>query len=242
MKRLMFRWPLMAEAGEGGGGGETSAATATAAQDAKPAEEPAAEAALTAKADEKPAESTAVESGALTGKTDDNPAEKAAEVDYAKMTDDEYLGKVTLPEGQKWDKAAMGKYAPLLRESKIPPEVFAKFVALDAQIAKENGEAAQKKADEENKAAREAFKAAGEAFRKEYTPEQMKDMNDTLSKIDDETFVTLITKSPLANNKTMGKMLLAYRHVYGNEDGVPGGDANGGAARGFAEVWTGKKG
>ena len=167
--------------------------------------------------------------------------DNAQEVDYAKMTDDEYLGKVTLPEGQKWDKTAMGRYAPLLRESKIPPEVFSKFVELDAKIAKELDDAAKKKEAEDNKAAQDAFKAAGDEFRREYTPEQMKDMNDTLSKIDDETFRALVTKSPLANNKTMGKMLLAYRKVYGGDDTLPGSGKAVGGGTDFAKLWMGGK-
>lgn len=177
------------------------------------------------------------EGGALNG----GAAEAAAEVDYGKMTDDEYLGKVKLPEGQSWDKTVMSKFAPLLRENKIAPEVFQKFVELDSSLSKAAAEENDRKLAEQNKAAVEAFREAGKEFHREFTPEQTKEMNDTLSKIDDETFVTLVTKSPLSNNKTMGKMLLAYKKVFGGEDTVPQGGGAGGADRGFAEVWTGRK-
>jgi hypothetical protein len=162
-------------------------------------------------------------------------------VDYSKMTDDEYLAKVTLPDGQQWDKEVMKQFAPLLRESKISPEVFAKFVAKDAELAKaafEKQDAEQKRQREEAQA---AFKQAGEEFRKEFTPEQVKEMNETMATLkDDATFTALVTRSPLSNNKTMGKMLLAYRQVYG-EDAVVGGGSGSGAKKGFAEIWTGKK-
>lgn len=226
MKRLVYRWPLMAEAGAAGGSGGGD-----------PAQTDGQTGAISGNADTAQQTQTGDQTGALNGNTQTaQPA--TAEIDYGKMTDDEYLGKVTLPEGQQWDKTAMSKFAPLLRENKIPPEVFAKFVALDAQIAKENGEAQQKRLDEENRAAREAFKTAGDEFRKEYTPEQMKEMNDTLSKIGDETFKTLVTKSPLSNNKTMGRMLLAYRQVYGVEDTVPNG-GTAGSSDAFAKRWMG---
>lgn len=162
----------------------------------------------------------------------------APEVDYAKMTDDEYLGKIKLPEGQKWENTVMGKFAPLLRENKIAPEVFQKFVELDAKIAKEAAEAESKRISDETKAAREAFAKQTEEFRKEFTPEQVKEMNETLKNIDDSAFFTLVTKSPLASSKTMGKMLLAYRQVYGKEDGLPAGGKTG-SDNDFVKAWTG---
>jgi hypothetical protein len=38
----------------------------------------------------------------------------------------------------------------------------------------------------------------------------------------------------------MGRMLLAYKQVYG-EDNLPGTGAAEGGKKGFAEVWTGRK-
>lgn len=162
-------------------------------------------------------------------------------VDYDKMTDDEYLGKVNIAEGHEWNRDVMKEFVPLLRESKISPEVFAKFVEKDSELAKRFAEAKDAEMQKQKAEAQAAFKKAGEDFRKEFTPEQVKEMNETMAALkDDQTFVTLVARSPLANNKTMGRMLLAYRQVYG-EDALPGGGSADGGKKGFAEIWTGKK-
>ena len=135
----------------------------------------------------------------------------------------------------------MKAYAPLLRECKIAPEVFQKFLAKDAELSKALGEKRNRELEERRNAATEAFKKAGEDFRKEYTPEQIKDMNSVIHDIDDETFKQIVIKSPLSNNKTMGKMLLAYKQVYGNDSAPGSAGAGAGKEKTFEQVWTGKQ-
>lgn len=170
-------------------------------------------------------------------------AQPPAAFDFDNGTDEDYLKAVTLPDGQKWNDEAMKAYAPLLREAKIAPEVFSRFIAKDIEISKAAQEKAEKEYAESQKQAKAEFKAAGEAFRKEFNADQVKQINETFSKLSgDKTFATMVAKSPLANNITMGKMILAYRKVYG-EDSVAGAGSGTPATteRGFAEVWTGKK-
>ena len=162
-------------------------------------------------------------------------------IDWEKITDDEYIGKLKAPDGQKFNEDVMKAYAPLLRECKIAPEVFQKFLAKDAELSKAIGEKRNRELEERRNAATEAFKKAGEDFRKEYTPEQIKDMNSVIHDIDDETFKQIVIKSPLSNNKTMGKMLLAYKQVYGNDSAPGSAGAGAGKEKTFEQVWTGKQ-
>ena len=162
-------------------------------------------------------------------------------IDWEKITDDEYIGKLKAPEGQKFNEDVMKAYAPLLRECKIAPEVFQKFLAKDAELSKAIGEKRNRELEERRNAATEAFKKAGEDFRKEYTPEQIKDMNSVIHDIDDETFKQIVIKSPLSNNRTMGKMLLAYKQVYGNDSAPGSAGAGAGKEKTFEQVWTGKQ-
>ena len=162
-------------------------------------------------------------------------------IDWEKITDAEYIGKLKAPEGQKFNEEVMKAYAPLLRECKIAPEVFQKFLAKDAELSKALGEKRNRELEERRNAATEAFKKAGDDFRKEYTPEQIKDMNSVIRDIDDETFKQIVIKSPLSNNKTMGKMLLAYKQVYGNDSAPGSAGAGAGKEKTFEQVWTGKQ-
>lgn len=170
MKRLMFRWPLMAEAGEGGGGGtgngEPGSSSAKATEDeagnGKPASAAAAISEETDRGSGAPASqpkdgdgsqpasaaaAIAAPAGDAAQPTGEKPGNgEPKDVDLAKTTDEDYA-KLVMPdeEGKEVDRSLITPMAKELREAGIQPSVMAKIAPIYRKVV----EAEVKRAEEE---------------------------------------------------------------------------------------------
>lgn len=168
-------------------------------------------------------------------------------VDYSKMTDADYMAKVTAPniEGVSLNLEDIGKrYATFCRENSISPEVLTKFLEMEGKYFAEDDKAIVAEMEKEAKARKENFDAQGEVLRKNYSDEQIKNAVSILASDDfakDEDFMKIATKE-LSNNSTLVKLLLNWGEHHKTDTGTgAGAGAGGGGASGFAERWIGKK-
>lgn len=168
-------------------------------------------------------------------------------IDYAKITDADYMAKVNVPqiEGVQLNVDDVGKrYAAFCRENKIPPEVMSKFLELEGKYFAEDD---KKAADEMQKLANEMkanFDAQGELLKKTYTQEQIGTAVKVLETDEfsgDKDFMSIATNE-LSNNPTLVKLLLNWSEHHQADTGTGAGQGTGaGGTVGFAERWTGKK-
>ena len=168
-------------------------------------------------------------------------------IDYAKITDADYMAKVNVPqiEGVQLNVDDVGKrYAAFCRENKIPPEVMSKFLELEGKYFAEDD---KKAADEMQKLANEMkanFDAQGELLHKTYTQEQIGTAVKVLQTDEfsgDKDFMSIATNE-LSNNPTLVKLLLNWSEHHQADTGTGAGQGTGaGGTVGFAERWTGKK-
>lgn len=241
MDKLLFRfwghYPLMAEeagadATEGGGGGAgVSTGTGQSGSDD----------------DQGGTEEGVNQGGALSGAGGDNSGEGGEPVDYSKMTDADFMAKVTAPniEGVSLNLDDIGKrYATFCRENNISPEVLTKFLEMEGKYFAEDDKAIAAEMEKEALARKQNFDAQGEALRKNYSNEQINNAVSILASDDfakDEDFMKIATKE-LSNNSTLVKLLLNWGEHHKADTGTgAGAGAGGGGAAGFAERWTGKK-
>lgn len=168
-------------------------------------------------------------------------------VDYSKMTDADFMAKVTAPniEGVSLNLEDIGKrYATFCRENNISPEVLTKFLEMEGKYFAEDDKAIADEMEKEAQARKENFDAQGEVLRKNYSDEQIKNAVSVLASDDfakDEDFMKIATKE-LSNNSTLVKLLLNWGEHHKTDTGTgAGAGAGGGGSAGFAERWTGKK-
>lgn len=169
-------------------------------------------------------------------------------IDWDKITDADFFGKVTMPEieGLKVNSEFVQKqYGEFCRKHHIDPKVVSEFMKLEGDAFK--AELAERKAasEAEAKALRENFDAQGKALRAEFNQIQIDEavkclQNDATLK-GDEDFMKMVT-GPMSNNKTMMRLILnwAEHHKTDTTSGA-GGGAGSGDNLGFAARWTGKK-
>lgn len=169
-------------------------------------------------------------------------------IDWDKITDAEYFGRVKLPEveGVKINaEFAARRYGEFCRKHHISPEVAAEFMKLEG----EGYAASMKKIDEASaKSAAEVkanFDAQGEALHKAYNAEQIQAAVNTLRNSaelnGDADFMKIVT-GPMSNNKTMVALLLNWAQTHKTDANTGAGNgAGGGGDVGFAARWTGKK-
>ena len=169
-------------------------------------------------------------------------------IDWDKITDAEYFGRVKLPEveGVKINaEFAARRYGEFCRKHHISPEVAAEFMKLEG----EGYAASMKKIDDASaKSAAELkanFDAQGEALHKAYNAEQIQTAVNTLRNSaelnGDADFMKIVT-GPMSNNKTMVALLLNWAQTHKTDANTGAGNgAGGGGDVGFAARWTGKK-
>ena len=169
-------------------------------------------------------------------------------IDWEKITDAEYFGRVKLPEveGVRINaEFAAKRYGEFCRKHHISPEVAAEFMKLEG----EGYAASMKKIDEASaKSAAEVkanFDAQGEALHRAYNAEQIQTAVNTLRNSaelnGDADFMKIVT-GPMSNNKTMVALLLNWAQTHKTDANTGAGNgAGGGGDVGFAARWTGKK-
>lgn len=169
-------------------------------------------------------------------------------IDWDKITDAEYFGRVKLPEveGVKINaEFAARRYGEFCRKHHISPEVAAEFMKLEG----EGYAASMKKIDEASKESaaevKANFDAQGEALHKAYNAEQIQTAVNTLRNSaelnGDADFMKIVT-GPMSNNKTMVALLLNWAQTHKTDANTGAGNgAGGGGDVGFAARWTGKK-
>ena len=169
-------------------------------------------------------------------------------IDWEKITDAEYFGRVKLPEidGVTINaELAAKRYGEFCRKHHISPEVAAEFMKLEG----EGYAASMKKIDEASeKSAAEVkanFDAQGEALHKAYNAEQIQTAVNTLRNSaelnGDADFMKMVT-GPMSNNKTMVALLLNWAQTHKTDANTGAGNGAGGDCySGFAARWTGKK-
>lgn len=242
MNGLMFRFPLMAEAGvEGGGGGAGGEPAGGTGALAGAGESGAAGGEGGAGTGEAGAGANA---GALAGAGNGGTTAEGA-IDWDKITTEEYFGKVQIPEIEGCNvnaQAVSKRYGEFCRKHHISPEAVGEFLKLE-------GDAFMKGLNESNAAkAKEAaelkanFDAQGEALHKAFNKEQIgqavKVLGNTFA--GDKDFMKVAT-SLLANNTTLVKLLLNWGEHHGTDTTAGAGSGAGGdGERGFASRWTGK--
>lgn len=171
----------------------------------------------------------------------------AGEIDWEKITDAEYFGKVKMPtiEGVQVNAEHAAKaYGAFCRKHHISPEVAAEFMELEGKSYAEGLRKSNEAKAAETKAYKENFDAQGVALHKAYNAEQIqtavKVLQNTPEINGDEDFMKMVT-GPLSNNKTMVALLLnwAEHHQVDGNTGAGAGAGSGGA-KGFASRWTGQ--
>lgn len=169
-------------------------------------------------------------------------------IDWDKITDAEYFGKVKVApiEGVNINmEHAQKMYGEFCRKHHIAPEVVAEFMGLEGKSYLD----AMKKADAATAAqaaeVAKNFNAQGEALHKAFNDSQIQTavqalQNDTTLN-GDADFMKAVT-GPLSNNKTMVALLLnwAEHHRTDTNTGA-GAGAGAGGGQGFAARWTGKQ-
>jgi hypothetical protein len=185
--------------------------------------------------------------GALSGAGGNKSGAGGGPVDYSKMTDADYMAKVTAPniEGVSLNLEDIGKrYATFCRENSISPEVLTKFLEMEGKYFAEDDKAIAAEMEKEALARKQNFDAQGEVLHKNYSEEQIKNAVSVLASDDfskDEDFMKIATRE-LSNNSTLVKLLLNWGEHHKADTGTgAGAGAGGGGAAGFAERWTGKK-
>lgn len=218
--RMLFEEAVGDDGAQGGGAGGTGGADTAAGAD-----NGASSATDGGKADNN--------AGALAG------ARAAAEpVDYSKMSDEDYMKQVKVPDGLDFDGASFSKaYGAFMRENKISPEVVSKFLEIEGAAAANEAKEEAARVEAEQK----AFKEEGAALVKQFNPEQIASAIKALKDVGaaDEAFMKMAT-GRFSNNATLVKLLVNWGETH-KVDTLPGA-ANGSAGKDdFATLWMGSK-
>lgn len=189
---------------------------------------------------------TGTAGGALAGGGKGGAGEGGAgEIDWEKITDDEFFGKVQFPEvegvtiGKDYVKQTYGEF---IRKHHISPDAVADFLKLEGGNFRKAYDETMAKQAEETKAIKENFDAQGAELKKTYTPQQIETAVGALAKFSDDKDFMQVATTNLSNNKTLVKLLLNWAEHNAVDDTAGAGQGQGsGGLAGFAERWTGKK-
>ena len=167
-------------------------------------------------------------------------------IDWDKITDDEYFGKVQVPtvDGVTMNMDYVKKtYGEFIRKHHISPEAVAEYLKMEGGTFKKAYDETMAKQKAETEEIRKNFDAQGVALKKAYNPQQIETAVKALATFsDDEDFMQVATTN-LSNNPTLVKLLLNWAEHNSVDDtaGAGAGSGAGSALAGFAERWTGKK-
>ena len=187
------------------------------------------------------------EGGALAGAGEGKDEGGAGEgaIDWDKITDDEFFGKVQFPEveGVSIGKDFVKKnYGEFIRKHHVSPETVADFLKLEGGNFRKAYDEAMAKQAAETKAIKENFEAQGAELKKAYTQPQIDTAVNALAQFSDDKDFMQVATTNLSNNKTLVKLLLNWAEHNKVDDTSGSGQGQGsGGLSGFAERWTGKK-
>lgn len=189
---------------------------------------------------------TGTEGGALAGGGKGGAGDGGAgEIDWGKITDDEFFGKVQFPEvegvtiGKDYVKQTYGEF---IRKHHISPDAVADFLKLEGGNFRKAYDETMAKQAAETKAIKENFDAQGAELKKTYTPQQIETAVGALAKFSDDKDFMQVATTNLSNNKTLVKLLLNWAEHNAVDDTAGAGQGQGASGlSGFAERWTGKK-
>lgn len=188
------------------------------------------------------------EGGALGGAGGQSGEGEAGEgaIDWDKITDDEYFGKVQVPtvDGVTMNMDYVKKtYGEFIRKHHISPEAVAEYLQMEGGTFKKAYDETMAKQKAETDEIRKNFVAQGEALKKAYNPQQIETAVKALSTFSEDKDFMQVATTNLSNNPTLVKLLLNWAEHNSVDDtaGAGAGAGAGGALAGFAERWTGKK-
>lgn len=188
------------------------------------------------------------EGGALGGGAGEGVEGGAGEgaIDWDKITDDEYFGKVQVPtvEGVNMNMDYVKKtYGEFIRKHHISPEAVAEYLQMEGGTFKKVYDETMAKQKAETDEIHKNFVAQGEALKKAYNPQQIDTAVKALATFSEDKDFMQVATTNLSNNPTLVKLLLNWAEHNSVDDtaGAGAGAGAGGALAGFAERWTGKK-
>ena len=167
-------------------------------------------------------------------------------IDWDKITDDEYFGKVQVPtvDGVTMNMDYVKKtYGEFIRKHHISPEAVAEYLKMEGGTFKKAYDETMEKQKAETDEIHRNFVAQGEALRKAYNPQQIDTAVKALSTFSEDKDFMQVATTNLSNNPTLVKLLLNWAEHNSVDDtaGAGAGAGAGSALAGFAERWTGKK-
>lgn len=167
-------------------------------------------------------------------------------IDWDKITDDEYFGKVQVPtvDGVTMNMDYVKKtYGEFIRKHHISPEAVAEYLQMEGGTFKKVYDETMAKQKAETDEIHKNFVAQGEALKKAYNPQQIDTAVKALSTFSDDKDFMQVATTNLSNNPTLVKLLLNWAEHNSVDDtaGAGAGAGAGSALAGFAERWTGKK-
>jgi hypothetical protein len=167
-------------------------------------------------------------------------------IDWEKITDDEYFGKVQVPavDGVNMNMDYVKKtYGEFIRKHHISPEAVAEYLQMEGGTFKKSYDETVARQKAETEEIRKNFVAQGEALKKAYNPQQIDTAVKALTTFSDDKDFMQVATTNLSNNPTLVKLLLNWAEHNSVDDtaGAGAGAGAGGALGGFAERWTGKK-
>ena len=167
-------------------------------------------------------------------------------IDWDKITDDEYFGKVQVPtvDGVTMNMDYVKKtYGEFIRKHHISPETVAEYLKMEGGTFKKAYDETMAKQKAETDEIHRNFVAQGEALKKAYNPQQIETAVKALSTFSEDKDFMQVATTNLSNNPTLVKLLLNWAEHNSVDDtaGAGAGAGAGSALAGFAERWTGKK-
>lgn len=167
-------------------------------------------------------------------------------IDWDKITDDEYFGKVEVPavDGVNMNMDYVKKtYGEFIRRHHISPDAVKEYLQMEGGIFKKAYDEAKTKQDSETEEIRRNFEAQGQALKKAYNPQQIETAVKALSSFSEDKDFMQVATTNLSNNPTLVKLLLNWAEHNSVDDtaGAGTGAGAGGTLAGFAERWTGRK-
>ena len=193
-------------------------------------------------------EGSGTEGGALGGAGGEGGEGGAGEgaIDWEKITDDEYFGKVQVPtvDGVTMNMDYVKKtYGEFIRKHHISPEAVAEYLQMEGGTFKKAYDETMAKQKAETDEIRKNFVAQGEALKKAYNPQQIETAVKALSTFSEDKDFMQVATTNLSNNPTLVKLLLNWAEHNSVDDtaGAGAGAGAGSSLAGFAERWTGKK-
>lgn len=167
-------------------------------------------------------------------------------IDWDKITDDEYFGKVQVPtvDGVTMNMDYVKKtYGEFIRKHHISPEAVAEYLKMEGGTFKKAYDETMAKQKAETDEIHRNFVAQGEALKKAYNPQQIDTAVKALATFSDDNDFMQVATTNLSNNPTLVKLLLNWAEHNSVDDtaGAGAGAGAGSALAGFAERWTGKK-